>query len=163
MALDATVGGTGSNSYITQAAATTYFGGRLDVAVWTAAVSGDKDSALMMACVRLEAEAWQGSRVYVDQRLAWPRNSTYDRDGVLYTSTAIPLILQQAQCELALTMLKSPSRMDDTGLEGFINVKLGSLDVTPRGGTRPDSLPALVKRLLSPVLLTGSGIPVYRA
>lgn len=165
MALDATIGGSSSNSYITRAQATAYFGNRLNVAEWTAAVAAggaDADAALVMACTRLEAETYQGSRVYYTQALRWPRYMVFDRDGILYDYLSIPLPVQEAQAELALAILKSPTLNDATGLEGFVNVKLGSLDVTPRfqmGG----ALPPLVRRLIAPVLVAGYGTPVVRA
>ena len=134
MALDFTIGGVAANSYVSQAAASSYFAGRLDTAEWTAASSADKDAALMMATARLETETYQGSRVFVDQRLSWPRHGTYDRDDVLLSSTTIPLLMQHATFEYALALLKEPTQFGDTGLEGFENVKIGSLDVTQEIG-----------------------------
>lgn len=162
MALNATVGGTSSNSYVTQAEATAYFAGRLDVTTWTSASSNDKDAALMMATARLDAETYTGSRVFTDQRLHWPRYSTFDRDGIVLDHTTIPLVIQQATFEFALALLREPTLLGDTGLEWFENVKIGSLDVTPRSITSA-RLPAFVKQLIAPVRKGGMGTPVQRA
>lgn len=162
MALISTIGGTTSNSYVSQSDATTYFAGRLDMAKWTAATPSEKDASLMMATARLETETYQGSRVFVDQRLAWPRHGTYDRDEVLLSSTTIPLVIQQATFELALALLKEPTLLGDSGLEAFKNVRVGSLDVTPRS-VRSALLPSFVKQLIAPVRMGGMGTPVYRA
>ena len=161
MALEASVGGAAANSYVTQAAASSYFTNRLDVAEWTAASSSDKDAALMMATARLEAESYVGYKTSFTQRLSWPRFSTYDRDDMLYASDAIPLVIQQATFELALALLREPTLLGDTGLEGFQNVKLGSLDVTPRN-LAASQLPAFVKQLIQPVRASGSGTHVAR-
>lgn len=162
MSLDATLGGAAANSYVTQAAATSYFGDRLDAAAWTAAVTGDKDSALIMATLRLDTESYVGSPITYTQRLKWPRYGAYDDDNRLLTSTAIPVIVQQATFEYALALLKDPTLLGDSGLEGFLNVKLGSLDVTPRF-LAAAALPAFIKRLIAPVRLGGYGTPVVRA
>jgi hypothetical protein len=162
MAIDSTLGGTAANSYVSQSAASVYFSNRLDVATWTEASSANKDAALMMATTRLDAESYTGLRVLIDQRLQWPRNSVYDRDGVLLSSSTIPLVVQQATFEYALALLREPTLLGDSGLEGFINIKLGSLDVTPRA-TIAAKLPAFVKRLLTPVLLGGGEVHVVRA
>jgi hypothetical protein len=150
MALDATLGGVAANSYVTQAAASSYFSGRLDVDAWNNASSSDKDAALMMATMRLDAETYNGYKVTYTQRLHWPRFSTFDRDGMLHASDSIPLVIQQATFEYALALLKDSTLMSDTGLEGFVNVQLGNLNVTPRvlSAVR---LPAIVKQLIAPV------------
>jgi hypothetical protein len=160
MALDATLKGASANSYVTQAEASTYFGGRLDASAWTAASSAEKDAALMMATMRLESENYRGWKLSFTQRLSWPRFGTTDRDGFLYSQDAIPVVIQQATFEYALVLLREPTRLDDSGLEAFVNVQLGNLNVTPRvlASTR---LPALVRQLLAPVLQGGGGMAVH--
>lgn len=162
MSLDATLAGAAANSYFTQAAATAYLTDRLDITAWTSATSGEKDAALIMATTRLETEEYVGSRVFVTQRLKWPRYGATDPDGLLYDHLTIPNIILQAECELALAIITDPALMADSGLEAFVNVKLGSLDVTPRF-VAAAALPALVKRLIAGVRLGGYGTPVYRA
>jgi len=159
--LDATVGGAASTSYIAQADATAYFVDRLDSAGWSNASIRQQQNALMMATMRLEAEDYLGTKASSTQRLQWPRFSVTDRSGWLYSSSEIPVVVKQATCELALALLAEPSLFDASGLEQFINVKLGSIDVTPRVGTPNVELPVLVKRLLAPVI--GSGARVVRA
>ncbi len=146
MALDATISGASSNSYVTRAEATSYFGDRLDTDEWDDASNANKDAALVMATLRLEQEDYIGSRADQDQALKWPRYSVYI-DNILQDSDAIPRVVQEATYELALAILKDTTMLGDTGLEGFASVKLGELDVTPRfreGG----ALPAEVQRLL---------------
>lgn len=163
MAIDPTVGGANSNSYISEVDAMAYFVDRLDSTAWTNASVRDQQNALMMATMRLEAETYDGVKVSTTQRLAWPRYSTYDRDFYVFSSTAIPVLVKQATCELALALLKEPSSFDVSGLAQFVNVKLGSIDVTPRVGAPSVELPMIVKRLLAPVLQSGFGVHVARA
>jgi DnaT-like ssDNA binding protein len=165
VALDSTVGGVSANSYVSQATATTYLTDKLSAALlasWTAASSGDKDSYLIAATVRLDTERWMGSKVFFDQRLQWPRYGTYDPDGIVYDHLVIPLPIEQATAELAYALLGTPTMMDATGLDAFQNVRIGSLDVTPRG-VSVASLPPLVKRLIAPLRLAGSSGYVSRA
>jgi hypothetical protein len=159
MALDATVGGVASNSYASRADAQSYFGDRLNVAEWDDAADLDKDRALVMATRRLEAEEYVGVRVDINQALQWPRYSTYDRDGLLYDTDAIPEPVKAATYEFALALLKDQTLLADTGLEGFQSVTLGALSVTPRA-RRAAPLPAVVERLLAH-LLTSSGYSVH--
>ena len=64
-----------------------------------------------------------------------------------------------------MALLKSEVTLGDSGLEGFENVQVGSLDVTPRASRQAGVLPEQVKRLLRGLWEdTGSLTrPVYRA
>src|SRR5215510_4585286 len=68
-----TIGGSTSNSYVDVAAADLYFDDQLNVTKWTAAVTADKQRALLTAATRMQDENWLGNRVTTTQRLAWPR------------------------------------------------------------------------------------------
>ena len=162
MALDSTIGGTAANSYVSQAAAASYFAGRLGTTAWDTASSTDRDASLIMATARLEAENYAGMRVYINQRLQWPRFATYDRDGIMYSISEIPLVVQQATFEYALALLQEPTLLGDSGLEAFTNIKLGTLDITPRAMSAAQ-LPAFVKHLIAPVRIGGMGTVVARA
>ncbi len=162
MSLDATPSGASANSYVTQSAASAYMANRLNTDAWDAASSAEKDAALIMATTRLDAENYQGYKATYTQALQWPRFSTFDRDGIVYSSSTIPPVVQQATFEYALALLQEPTLLGDTGLEGFANVRLGSLDITPRV-MAATKLPALVMQLLTPVRLAGGGTPVRRA
>lgn len=162
MSLDATVGGASANAYVTQAAADTFFTNRLDAADWTDATSAQKDAAIIMATLRLDTELYVGAPVFSDQRLKWPRYGAFDADDRLLAQDAIPLMVEQATCEYALALVKEPSLLSDSGLEGFAHVQVGSLSITPRA-IAAGQLPAIVKRLIAPVRLGGTGTPVRRA
>lgn len=160
--LVATVGGSTSNSYITQADAQTYLDGRLDVAEWTSAATADKDRALIMATYRLEQEEFPGTKVSTAQALKWPRYGTYDDDGDGYDNDEIPTPIEHACCELAVALLKKPDLLADSGLEPFkqVGVGGGAVAAETRGSFVAGQLPANVRRILSRghVWLGGSGI-----
>ena len=146
--LVATAQATNANSYVTQADAQSYMDGRLDVTEWTDATTVTMDRALIMATGRLDIEGFVGSPASSTQRLQWPRGSVPDPWGSFYASDTIPRPLEEATAELALAYLKSGASLDDTGLEQFLNVKVGVLDVTPKIGRKGDVLPSIVRRIL---------------
>ena len=154
--IDATVEGASANSYLTQSTAQTYLDGRLDVPEWTDASSADKDRALIMATGRLDIEEFFGNPTSFTQRLQWPRGSVPDPWGSFYASDTIPRPVEEATAELALAYLKTGASLDDTGLEGFVNVKVGPLDVTPKIGRKGDVLPSIVRRILRNIMV-GAG------
>lgn len=132
--IDATPKGASANSYSTQAAATIYFDERLNVTEWTAAVSDDKDRALIMA-TRLLDEFFDWYEYKTDrttpQALMWPRSGLYDREGIAIDPDTIPDPIFRATCEIALFLLKS-DRLAEPDLlgQGFSKAKLGPMDVT---------------------------------
>lgn len=160
MALDATVGGPTANSYLSLSDATALATDRLDAAEWSSATMETQAAALIMATSRLNLEAYTGSPVTYTQALAWPRYFTFDVDQRLIASDSIPLFIKRATFEYALALLKEPTLWADSGLQAFQNVKIGSLDVTPRGYAAPP-IPDIVKRLIAPVRRGGSGTPVH--
>jgi hypothetical protein len=159
--IDATVGGTSSNSYSTVALGTVYFDERLQSAAW--ATTDDQTRALIMATRRIDEEDFGGWRNTDAQALKWPRDGA-TVDGVDLSTTAIPDIVIRATYELALVLLTKDDASEDflanSGLEAFENVKVGPLDVTPRISHMDGDLPEEVYRLLAPVLrssrLTGA-------
>ena len=149
--LDSTVGGSSANSFITTAAAQAYFDERLSATEWDTSSGADQDRALIMATVRLSQEDFAGYKTDSGQALVWPRQGTYDEDGYVYANNAIPEPIANAQCEMALALLKDPSILADSGLEGFVEVGVGSgaVKAIPRGSRIAGELPAMVRRELA--------------
>lgn len=105
MAIEATVGGESSNSYVTLAEAEAYFAERLHSDAWAGASESDKEKALLTACRRLERlRYWDGNQPALTdprQALTFPRTRDVDADG----SYIIPQPVKDAQCEEALALL----------------------------------------------------------
>jgi hypothetical protein len=156
----ATVGATNANCYISRTDAQTYFDGRLKVDEWTNASNDDKDRSLIMATGRLDQEEWRGGKYTNEQALKWPRHTTFDDSGYPYLTTAIPDVVEDATCELALVMLKSPTFLADSGLEGLEKIGIGSgaVSVEPRASAKAGALPENIVRLLRTVRRASAGI-----
>lgn len=133
MALDSTVGGSASNSYVTMAEANTYFTNHYLTAkktLWNTLGGPQKESVLKRACQLLETllvldDQLSTGRLPValvvdlgydlsvhrseyNQRLQFPRNLDVDLTGAPF----VPQEVKDAQCEQAVYMLA----FDDTTL-----------------------------------------------
>ena|SRR5215204_673724 len=153
MSLDATVGGSSSNSYVTVLEADAYFADRLYASAWT---GDDKATALVTAARRLDQEDYLGYRATNEQAMKWPRYDTGDEDGRWYASDSIPQPVRDAQCELALYLLETDG-LKQSRLSNFVHLKIGPLDLTPKHPQTSGSLPAVVVRLLRHLLATSPG------
>lgn len=166
--LVATAGSATANSYITVAAATTYFDERTNVANWTAADGDDQARALISATRRLDVEAYKGDKATQGQALEWPRIGATNRDGYDYDTATIPTFLEQATSELALRVLNddanSTDSFADTGLEEFNSAAVGPLNVERNASFRAAQLPETVHRLIRHVSNSGGvSRPLSRA
>ena len=154
----ATAKGTTSNSYVTLAEADAYFEGRLDVSEWDAATTDNQNRALVMATNRLEQEDYFGTPTDSDQRLKWPRSGVWDSDGRVWDQDEVPRPVKEATYELALALTVGDLELKDTGLEGFRNVAVGALNVTPAPGFEGGRLPKQVLRLLEGLRVGYAGL-----
>lgn len=134
-----------ANSYVTQAAAVTYFADMLGPVAdaFTAATSANRDKALVTATRRIDMLAFAGEKTVEAQTLEFPR------DGAV----TLPDAIVEATYELAGAYLHKPSLIaaEDTG-SNIKRAKAGSAEVeyfTPMAGNR---FPIAAWRLLAPFL-----------
>lgn len=156
--IDATVGGADANSYASLAEFTEWADERQPSTAFDGATTDQKNRALISATRRLDQERYKGVRVDGVQALQWPRDGVEEPDlagGAWYGSDEIPDRIKRAQMELAYQTLAGNASPDDTGLEGFKNVKVGSLDVTPNHTRRAGVLPESVRREIRELLAAG--------
>ena len=139
MALDATVGGTQSNSYSTVADADTFFETRIGNSTWVGSDTTTKESALVTATFQLNRLRFIGEPTDHTQYLAWPRRFVPQPDptGVYYgqelrlresyeKENEIPWRVLHATYEMALLLIGDPSLLGDAGLRQFKRVEVGS-------------------------------------
>lgn len=156
-----TPSGTSSNSYLSVSQADDYFAGHLEGETWWGIqTTPQKQQALVMATVRLEAEMWGGSKTLATQRLQWPREWISTRDGdpapdgsYYRDANTIPDELMYATCELALHYLKKVAGeflLSDDELQTASSYSVGPLTVDIKGN-KGDWLPDKVKQLLQAI------------
>lgn len=177
MALDVTVGGSASNSYVTVGEADKYFNTHYITAkktAWSALTQPQKESALKRACQQLETlkvlddELSTGRlpialvidygydlslhRAEINQKLQFPRNLDVDPTGTPF----VPQELKDAQCEQAVYLLA----FDDTALittaQGVVEeaVTAGPIKSYTKysEGSTPTYLAPIVLELMRPYL-----------
>ncbi len=108
-----------ANSYASVADGDAYFEGHLYASAWTAATSGTRAAALVMATRLVDSQfQFNGFRANEDQALQWPRERCPDPDRNLVTSTPlspvltnfvpsdeVPRLVASAVCEMARELL----------------------------------------------------------
>lgn len=171
MAIDATVGGANTNSYVTLAEATAYFADREPSAAWDDADPADQEDALLSAARRLEQESFRGTPVNpltgtssgTTQALWFPAHSVTNRAGWTYLQTVIPEGIKRAQMETAYGILDGKVKLADSGLEQFDRAKVGSIEVEVRHTRKAGALPEHVRRELRPFTVGGGiNVPLVR-
>jgi len=112
--LDATLGGTTSNSYVdlatAEAIAVMLPGGD----TWSALTEDEKNMSLVQATRWLETLDYRGDRCTATQRLKWPRKDA-ECDGVVSDCTGIPYAIQEAEVALAIKYTTDNSSFPGAG------------------------------------------------
>ena len=117
MAINAILGSSSANSYVSEAEADAYAAISWWGATWLALAANDKEIALISATAALETLTWKGKRCSpsVDdadkpQALSWPR-SDVSCDGIAAVCTLIPKAITDACIEIAYQLSQSPSAL----------------------------------------------------
>ena len=145
-------GRTDANSYASAADGDTYHDGHLYATAWTAATSGNKEKALVMATRLIDAHfRFNGARQSDRQALQWPRVGCPDPDGGgwveplrswpvgedCFPSSAVPAGVVAAACEMARELLVADRTAAPLG-EGLMSSQVGdSKMVFDRAGRAP--------------------------
>jgi len=175
--IDATVGGSSANSYLTLSDANLIIEGLIaddDVSAWDGSSNDNKNRALFTAAIRIDRERFLGARVTDTQALQWPRTGVRKPDTYIntysvgfpfristdyFTDTEIPDQVKKAQAILAVYLNNNRDGLGLSGLEDFKKVKLGSLDVEPNffGSVGADRVPPLFERYFTGLRISGPG------
>jgi len=144
-------GAVDANSYISEADAEVYFTNVGVPAVWAAATTAQKQSALIAGTQYLDAKyarRWSGLRATFEQRLAWPRTNVYDSDSFIVEG--IPRNVQEATAEAAIRSLNG-NLTDDTGYIRAESVKVGEIETSTQYSGGKSSRPGftIIDQLLS--------------
>lgn len=152
MALDASVAGANSNSYVDVAYADAYHASRLFNTEWASATTPNKEATLIWATRLLDVLPWASFRANRTQSLRWPQYEAYDQDSWLVPADEIHRNVKDAACELALYLLRE-DRTVDSGATAIEELKVGPIELKfdIAAGTKaiPDGVIALVQHFLA--------------
>jgi hypothetical protein len=139
--IDATLGGTTANSYVTLAESNAYFETSPDSSTWTNKSDDQKNRALISSTRWIDALTFYGARCTETQALSWPREN-YMVDGVALACTLIPARIKAATFELARALANDTSALTGTsGLTGtYDEVELGELRVKYNSASQTSGL-----------------------
>jgi hypothetical protein len=163
MALDATIGGSTSNSYCSLTEADAYFADRLNSSEWTSASQGTKEKALITATRRIDEEQFVGYKVSKDQALKWPRYNVLDEDGFFYFATdSIPERVKQAVFVTALELLRADF-LAENYMGNFSYFSAGTVQIKQFTQQSAGRLPSDAVRLLERFMTSANGGRLVRA
>lgn len=154
-----------ADSYVSLAAADTYFTNHGSPSEWTGATDAVKESALRYATQWIDATfSWRGEVVSNDQVLDWPRAGVYDDEDRYVDSASLPRLLKDATCEAALEHIRDALNVGkDRG--GMVKrTKLGPLEKEFADYAPGDRPRRFVAELLAPLLgYSSTGLRLVRA
>jgi len=130
-------------SYISAADAATYFAAR-GVDTWAESDAAEQEAALVRATSSLDSwlrGRWLGTKKTQTQALAWPRISAMgattgveDEEGYELSTTAVPVQVKQATCEIALIELTERFIQQSVSKDNTIaSESVGPISVSYRG------------------------------
>jgi len=115
--LDATLGGSSSNSYVDLAEADAIAANLPFSAEWAALTDDEKTNGLIVATRWLETLNYNGDRCTTTQRLKWPRKGA-ECDGQVSVCTEIPYTIKEAEVILAYQYVLDPKSFPGFGGAG---------------------------------------------
>jgi hypothetical protein len=142
----------GAESYITVAAADTYFSNRGN-ATWAALTTTQKEVALRLGCDYLEANysaRWCGDKVETGQALSWPRT------GTIVANDVIPEVVKRANADLAIKSVAGELQADQGA--AVKEETIGAITVVYQDGARQATNYTAVNAMLQ-----SSGLLCYGA
>lgn len=160
MPLDATVGSSTANSYVTVAEADLYFDNRAHASDWHEV--SDKDKLLMTASQQIDWYLkFKGDKADYSQSMKWPRIGILYPDETEYPDDIIPPEVKVAVYEMALSSIGG-DRSSDQDLDGLAEVRASTLMIRTDSGVRTKQfspIPNKIKTLLSSFILNeGMGV-----
>lgn len=160
MALDTTIGGASTDSYVTLAEAATYHTNFNNTA-WAALSDLQKEAALREAARFVDGYNYTGTKATLAQARQWPRIDAA-QDGFPLASDIIPQLVKDAQCEAALR--QSASALQPDVAPGMVTEEtVGPITVkySDNSNNGRPTYP-LIDRMLRPLLSAVGGMFQHR-
>lgn len=167
----------GTNSYISVAAATSYFDERLYSTSWTSAEAADKIKALIMATKKIDRQKIRGLKANSDQTLEFPRalyahgesfeapivgmRHHYGPGWVVEDEVSQDVL--DATCEEAIALLAGGAKANQRAelqAQGVKSFSIGKLSETYQTGVSGERLLSLEAKQLLQRYLSGGAVIV---
>ncbi len=186
MALNATLGASDANSYVTLAEAETYFVDRMHVSAWGALTDEVKSNLLVSSSQMLDWYVkWKGTKTDPAQSMGWPRSAITPQysypyyytnysttsgvlrpDGTEIGTDELPMEVPIAVFEQAFSNIPS-DRTEDDPLAGIGKLSAGSL-LIQAGPEKPNQtnakpVPTHVFNILKDLYKSGGTVWLRRA
>jgi hypothetical protein len=170
--IDATVGGTAANSYVTAIEADAILMALPYRYGWDAADADWRNEALVYAVKEIEREyKFKGTRTYDDQARDWPRDGLYDKYGREVAEDSHPEDVKLAQCQVADLILAGDRESETGSMAGIRRLRVGPIEIELQNGFygtigRSAIIPRYIRALLDQYAETSSTewtIPILRA
>ena len=145
------IGGTSFDIYGTLAAANTYMNARLGAESWSVADATNKSKALVSATRFVDRQNWQSQKVDIatPQALEFPRTGLIDKDGIAVSELAVPVLVEEATYEMALSILADATVTDNASAGSNVKlVKAGTAEVRFFRQTTGSKLPTAAHELI---------------
>jgi len=165
MALNATLGASDANSYVTLAEADVYFADRMHSSAWDSL--SDQEPMLISASQMLDWYVkWKGAKATSIQFMLWPRTGVVRPDGSTVNDDVLPPEVKIAVYELALSSIEADRTVDDP-LAGIGQLQAGSLMIKA-GAEKPNqtnakTIPEHVYKILKDLYNSGGTVWLLRA
>ena len=148
----------GLQAYASVTFADTYFSTRrLFNTNWTNATTGDRESALAWAAILLNNVKFKGEKVNLDDILDWPRTSVVkaNHSYELYTNEELPIVLQYANCELALHLLEKDRTVLYEENLGLNSLSVSDISLSFDNTRKETTIPSYIYNMLKPISYIG--------
>jgi hypothetical protein len=158
MAIDSTVGGIASNSYVSLAEAVAYFADRIHAGNWYDLSTNDREKVLITSTSIIDWYVdWKGSKTSQEQAREWPRTGVITSDGSI-PSDVIPIQVKVAVYAFSLSSAVK-DRVADGSLDGLSEVRASSLMIKTDDGvynSNPSAIPDKIWKILQGLTVKGS-------
>ena len=167
MALNATLGASDANSYVTLEEADAYFTDRMHASTWEALSDPVKSNLLISSSQMLDWYIkWKGSKSTSTQFMGWPRTNATRPDGTEIEDDVLPPEVKTAVYEQSIANIEA-DRMEDDPLAGIGQLKAGSLMIKA-GAEKPNQtntkpVPPQVFKIVSDLYNSGGTVWLLRA
>ena len=134
-----------ANAYADVADGDSYHDGHLYATAWTAATSGQKSAALVMATRLIDSQyQFGGVKANESQALQWPREECHDPDadgwnGGTVADSVVPKAVMDATCEMARELLIA----DRTAAPPGEGLKYENISANQVGYDKSDTRPVI--------------------